>query len=228
MLVVGNRDLACAAIHSTMNVLPYRTYETSLSEDEMLIFDFLSLWQDVPERALKRDAYPTHMNVRYSHALDGPELHESLHSLAGKGLVKSKVGEYFFKVPHIETCWSLTPLGGELWELERRPKWDKFCMDSIKSLRSGTALLTVISPNKGTAERFWDIATRANIWDLSFPSPRYWRIRRHELLSWRSFPELHVLAGKGLNSKKNTDWNLYEANQTWWRSITELERLHGR
>jgi hypothetical protein len=45
-----------------MTRLPARTGATSLTDDELLLFDFL-FQLVLPESALRREKYPIHMNV---------------------------------------------------------------------------------------------------------------------------------------------------------------------
>ena len=157
------------------------------------------------------------MNVNYSHSLDDSRLIDTLGFLSEREFV---VGTDQCK----DRCWSLTPQGGKQWELERRPNWDLFIAECVKPLPDGRGHITVLSPNENTVRRFWDVTSRAEMWEMDSSRPRYWRIRRHKLLSWRDFPEIHVFAQRGQYSE-NTDWNVYEANRTWWRTIAELAQL---
>jgi hypothetical protein len=204
-----------------MPALPRRTHETSLTDDELLLFDFMFDVR-VPQRALTQDAYPFHMNVRYSHALDDQGLRETLDSLARRGLVVRSVEDS-------KTLWSLTPLGGEQWERERKPLWHAYCTEFDGTLRSGKSLLMVLSPERATAENFWNVGSKTRVWEVGNEQPRYWRIQNHRLIPWRSFPAIHVLVARGASyADAETDWEAYEANRTWWRGITELDRLRKK
>ncbi len=72
--------------NTAMPTLPHRTNATSLSDDDLLLFDSMFPYS-VPEDLLRRDSYPAQMNVQYSHALDDHCLRERLHSLMHQGLV---------------------------------------------------------------------------------------------------------------------------------------------
>ena len=203
-----------------MSVRPRRTGVTSLSEDELLLFDFM-FDSDVPEHMLRREAYPLHMNVEYSHTLDDQALRETLRRLAAHGLVRHAEDQG-------NPQWGLTAIGGCQWELERNPQWNAYCMDFSRDLRSGPAHCVVVSPDRSTAERFWTAAIAVAYWSLADPRVRHWRIERHQLIPWRVFPELHVVAARGVvDNESGIDWHEYEARRTWWRCVQELNSLGG-
>ncbi len=196
---------------------PHRTGITQLTDDELLLFDFM-FDKHVEQRHLERDSYAFHMNVRYNHNLDSEHLRESLAHLAAQGLVLATPREGI-------TRYSLTPLGGRQWELERRPRWDDYCEESERTLCSGRTAMTVLSPSRATAETFWDIGVKSRLWKMGDGRRQYWRIRNHRLIPWRDFSAIHVLAARGASYTHEADWETYEANRIWWRDITELDRL---
>ena len=198
--------------------LPRRTGITQLTDDELLLFDFM-FDNRLEQRHLERDDYSFHMNVRYSHNLDSEQLREGLMRLAAQGLVVAKTDGGI-------TRWTLTPLGGSQWELERQPRWDAFCCGaSEKTLRSGRNAIMVLSPNRATVEDFWNVGVKTRLWTMGDEQRRYWQIRNHRPISWRAFPAIHVLAARDASYADETDWDEYQANRTWWRNITELDSL---
>jgi hypothetical protein len=203
-----------------MAVLPRRSRATALTDDELLLLDFMFEWH-VPERMLRRDVYPLHMNVDYCHGLDDHELRKTLQRLSESGLVAESPADD-------DNTWSLTPLGGKQWELERQPRWDAYCQDLQKWHRSGRRLGIVVSPNRETAERFLSVASAAGLWGFRDAAPRYFCITRHELIPWREFPAIHVFAARtNSNDDAEVDWDFYETHRTWWRSVGELDSLSG-
>ena len=197
-----------------MRTPPHRTRETLLTDNELLLLDCM-FDSNVWERQLNRDSYRLQFNMGYTHALDDRTLKETLASLADRGLVIRSI--YGQKI-----AWSLTPIGGEQWERERKPPWDAYCTD-----RSGRSSLMVLSTERATAEAFWTIGSKTRLWKVGDKQPRYWRIAdNYRLLPWRSFPAIHVLVARGASYEGvDTDWEAYEANRTWWRVISELDRL---
>jgi len=200
-----------------MMCLPQLTGITQLTDDELLLFDFM-FDKRLEQRHLERDDYSFHMNVRYCHSLDSEQLREALIRLATQGLVVATTDGSV-------TRWSLTPLGGSQWELERKPRWDAYCGELEKPLRSGKPVMMVLSPSKATAEKFWDMGVNARLWKMGNEPRRYWRIQNHRLIPWRDFSAIHVLAARNAAYTHEPEWEAYEANRTWWRTISELDSL---
>ena len=68
-----------------------RSRATSLTDDEVLLFDFLSE-SPVHARHLHRDAYAFHMNVGWTHDLDDDALARTLRELVERGLLEIEAG----------------------------------------------------------------------------------------------------------------------------------------
>jgi hypothetical protein len=201
--------------------LPRRSGITQLTDDELLLFDFM--FDTLLERRfLERDVYSFHMNVPYSHKLDSEQLRETLLRLAAQGLVAATTQGNVLR-------WSLTHLGGSQWELERKPCWDAYISGaSERTLRTGRNAIMVLSPNQATAEMFWDIGLETRLWRVGSEQRRYWRIHNHRLIPWRDFSAIHVLAARDSSYCDETDWEAYDAKRTWWRNIRELDSLLRR
>lgn len=111
-----------------MQTLPRRTNATNLSDDELLLFDFL-FDQSLSFHHLRIEDYSFHMNCLYSHSLTDADLELTLASLVARGFLNCRVG----KIWRMETrnyvdgkIYTMTDSGGHLWELARRPDWDRY------------------------------------------------------------------------------------------------------
>ena len=136
-----------------MDSPPQRTNLTDLTTDQLLLFDFLFQYR-LFERQLRRDVYPLHLNVNYSHGLDDEELSASLKSLEHRGDVTSCETEEGRQ-------WELTPAGGHKWELERNPCWSTYCETRWGESHSGDKVLySVVSLSERVRAQF--LGDRAN------------------------------------------------------------------
>jgi hypothetical protein len=120
---------------------------------------------------------------------------------------------------------ALTPAGGRLWELERRPDWDRFCIDFSRPEGSrGRWVLRIHSPLAAVAEQFLDAATACGLY-----APLASRIARREvrarIVPWKprqTLAEVRVPLRSVNEPARPVDWQRYETLRTWWRSIPEL------
>src|SRR6185503_7288795 len=108
--------------------LPGRTGRTPLTDDELLLFDFL-FPHFARLESLRREAYVSHMNVRYTHTLDQLALKETVAKLMTAGWLASRRPRRLAAQRRADTSlyYGLTPAGGRLWELERMPPWKQYC-----------------------------------------------------------------------------------------------------
>ncbi|MEM9942277.1 MAG: hypothetical protein AAF939_11985 [Planctomycetota bacterium] len=122
-LVVGNSRLG----RQQLNALPKRTGDSSLSDDELLLFDML-FDSNASVAQLSSSVYPIHMNCKHNHSLDDGELSNTIDSLLSRQLIRS-VGN---SAKSQCTIYSLTESGGLLWERERQPNWSQYVNTSIR------------------------------------------------------------------------------------------------
>jgi hypothetical protein len=196
--------------------LPKRTGQTELSDDELLLFDFLfDTW--VPFGALVRDAYIVHMNVRYSHRLEDNALRETLERLIASKLVTT----WTIKRPqHRSINYSLTAKGGRLWEKERQPDWNRFCTST--HLESE---LVVTSPSLQTAETFVRAWHECGLDTCDLSQMHHEHRSSEKLVPWKSFTDIYEVHVPYVRDELGGDWACYEGKRQWWRSITELDTL---
>lgn len=204
-----------------MTNLPKRTATTGLSDDVLLLLDFLfDKWSSI--QSLQRDVFPFHHNCSYSHSLDDDELQECIKRLMREGILQARVAG------GSRSCdvWTLTELGGHLWEKERLPDWTRFLGDSLWQDDERNWTLEVRAPSLTLAQDFVRTATRCNLWGDQLRTP--WRqdlIDDHAWIAWRTFPRVHVLTVQVQPHCGSADWRLYNEERTWWRTMAELQRF---
>jgi hypothetical protein len=74
--------------------LPKRTNATDLTDNELLLFDFL-FDTSLAFHHLRTDDYSFHMNCTYSHSLDDDRLRVTLASLVDRRLLNERIGPIF-------------------------------------------------------------------------------------------------------------------------------------
>ena len=121
--------------------------------------------------------------------------------------------------------YSLTELGGQLWEAERCPDWSRFV--STNSRPFGTLSpnrMSILSPKGSTARKCLGGFIASG---LVAPKsrPRFRKLLNYKILYWTTFPEitvLHVRTHPDEESSDFLDWDVYEEVRTWWRVIPEM------
>jgi len=215
--------------------LPSRTDVTELSDDELLLFDaiFECPW---PVQALRRGEYGFHLNVRYTHGLSDEDLRARIVELVDRGLMTTDIRD---PVESLNRPYcALTPTGGVLWELERKPDWSKYCSDSydddemaIDAYCEGTALACM----RAFHEAGWHDIRPAEAKCIRYRVG--WEQRKWPLISWKEskldysivvphferggmqLPEIEKFAKLAPR---------YDEQRWWWRTITELVTLPKR
>lgn len=204
---------------------PSRTFKSDLSDDLLLIFDALFDCNDTLP-SLLRENYGSFHNVPYTHNLDDREVEEAVRELMSAGLLASRVRR---GLKRSTTFYGLTEAGGRLWEVEREPRWDRFCKDFHGPDEGGGPVwMEVLSPSEGTLWEFLDVTRRCHF-GLGQIDPSGANVTRHadyRLVPWKTFPAVYELRAPVTEERVNiTDWGVYERGRTWWRCIMELGGL---
>lgn len=203
-------------------MIPPRTGTTVLSDDELLLMDFLfRSW--VGERFLRREEYPIHMNVRYTHGLDDDALSRTLRRSVDTGI-------FACEGLQDERRYSLTPQGGAMWEAERKPSWSHYCQSGFRYTPSHGQRVRLFSPELDTIERFLSIAEQTSYYNDLPRRRRHRELSSYSLLPWKIFPTVHVVL---LSLPKQpwpptTDWKRMEEGRTWWGHVSELVALQQK
>lgn len=198
-----------------MNELPLRTGSTGLSDNELLIFDFL-WWIHVPRHCLYSDVYSVHMNVAYEHSMSNEEVDDTLQRLHEGKLITKR-----YESPE---SFTLTPAGGLLWESERRPNWQTYVSECGTHNEERFSFVVL---DKNIGRLFVAGMTAAG---LIVPTNQVQSrtIYNHWLTPWKrvSAAELVRVHVRGEDPLQFPDWDVYESCRIWWRSINELDALN--
>ena len=211
-----------------------RKNKTSLTDDELIIFDVL-FDTFVPINFLKCGEEFSLIFNYPSHSLDVNKLKDTIDRFVRNGLMRFKLN-VMPKDDKIVTFIGLTENGGDLWEKERLPIWDKFVSDSSYNFK-GFWELSVSSPSLETAKAFINIAQECNLYELKDPNDievdEIKGIYLKEFMPWKSFNKVYKLKALLLDNDESenspeTDWELYSKKSIWWRDADELQRLHEK
>jgi len=162
-----------------MTVQKHRTHSTDLSNDELLILDLLfDLHTTAP--MLRRCNIVPQFNSE-PHGLSDTELRITLDRFMRDGITTFTDHEW-----NGHRYIALTEHGGQLWEQERCPIWNRYCTDRYKTTSRDRTLLSVVAVSPSIRDDF------LRLWP-EYPARRKKRtISDYGLISWRAFPELHV------------------------------------
>jgi hypothetical protein len=200
-----------------------RTFCTSLSNDELILFDALFDVWDTPESLLSEN-FATAFNLPYTHDLDTAGVRTTIEGLIERGLIQTRVE----RTPAKDITWlALTAAGGELWTLEREPAWDRFCDDASwpTGAHDGPWMMCVRSPSLETARAFLETAIRCGLYDIT-PQHMTEATTGEALIPWHSFPVVYELrAPLATPQSVDVDWARYQRERRWWRTVSELESL---
>lgn len=210
---------------------PRRTNITELSDDELLLFDFL-FDKHLCHHHLRAENYPFHMNCGYSHGLGDIDLEKSLTTLVERGLLTCKEAMTLrieFREFRRDKTYALTEAGGRLWELERCPDWDRFLATSTWELGINCrGMIRVVCSNESIGR-----LCLGSMFAAGLISPvsriRVRLLRNVRLLPWKAFPRVNSIRYK-INDNTNdvmfpAHWDVYNAGRCWWRDIAELDSL---
>src|SRR5205814_6600893 len=101
-----------------------RTGQSSLTDDELLICDFIfRSWTSLS--LLYADDLHEAFNLEYSHSFNRLEMDAIMKALIDGGIIASEKRRGGPFAPFV----SLTDKGGALWEKERMPVWDAYCAE---------------------------------------------------------------------------------------------------
>lgn len=207
-----------------LQILPKRTGESGLSDDELLLFDMMFDF-NASETQLSSSVYAQHMNCGYNHSLDDVALGHTIDSLLDRNLIHL-IGN---SVDSTDIIYSLTESGGKLWEIERQPDWQRFITTSqtmIGSNSTGSIVALCVDEQIG---RQCLGAMFASGLITPTGSIRGRELSNKRLVPWKSFPSVIALRCRTSDNvnhlPKPVEWNVYNASRCWWRSIDELLSL---
>lgn len=199
--------------------LPRRTDVTELTDNELIIMDALfdrprPMWHLQDEYFCEEVNFP----AEHAHTLDVYELMDVVgRFIARDWLTREKRGK--------EIWHGLTPAGGELWEIERRPDWDRYVRTSSWSEPTASIpqwIAEVVSPSVEIAVAFWKCDR-----DVKVEKAALTILEDYPLVYWKKFPAVYQIIApySPLLDWPSVDWDVYEENRVWWRDLMELGGL---
>lgn len=202
-----------------------RTCKTNLTDEEVLILDVLFDSSDTFESLLKEN-YASWHNLLYSHALETNVLRERIEKLAGNRIIRSYTAGHDDRV-----FYALTATGGNLWELERAPDWERYCTDSSTVNEQGTWILTVESPSMTTARAFVECARDCHLYEFDLDEIRTTTRSKENMATvhWKTFPAVFSMSVPTypLPNINVPHWHAYESRRTWWRNLAEFVKFQA-
>lgn len=192
---------------------------TNLTDDELILMDAL-FDQRRTMKQLRAVNFGEAINFppEYIHQLDDYDLRDVMASLVARGWVDIEKGDG-------RTTYGLTAAGGELWERERQPDWDRYVRSSswcerIEGLDQWLA--EVMSPSVEIAAAFYSSDRDVKIYKTGLTI-----LDDYPLLYWKTFPTVYQILApySPLMDWPSVDWEVYEQNRVWWRDLMELGGL---
>ena len=170
--------------------------------------------------------YAEHMNCGYSHSLDDDGLRATIDSLLSRNLIQA-IGS---SVNTTEPRFSLTESGGEIWELERQPDWQRYVTTSQRELGNfPTGSIVAFCADQHIGRRCLGAMFASGLITPAGPI-RTREIYNKRLLPWKSFSSGYALQCRTSDNvnqwPKPIEWDVYESSRCWWQTVSELQALH--
>lgn len=205
-----------------MTHLPRRTKLTKLTNDELLVLDFIIMLGKIDSPFwLRQSEYSKHMNGGYTHNIQDENIEVFFTEMTSKGLiVKSTDGSSKENV-----LYNVTEQGAKLWEIERTPLWNKYCEgSSYYDEQDGQLYFEITSIQKDVGLLFAETALECGLYnfdlmELKPTTPDFF-------YEWKDFEKIYTFrAPMKENDNLIVDWKLYENKRDWWRNLKELQSL---
>ncbi len=203
----------------------FRTFATSLTDDELTLLDVMFNSTAVPSMLRQCNIYAKFL-VK-PHSLDNSALSETVQRFLREDILKQLDTTF-----RGQRYFAITEYGAALWSSERCPVWERYYVAREFAEVGDQTLVSVRAVSPEIRDEYLQIA---------HPNPTRFKratIRDNGLLNWKSFACLHV----GLISYLEPKWNptgdlapwiqnrnaelaRVERQRTWWRDIGELQKF---
>jgi len=182
-----------------------RTRATYLTDDELILFD--CLWSaGAGFSLLRREFFADEWN-RDSHNLDDDQLRDTLHRFLLSGLltVKNHNGD--------SSYW-MTESGGQEWEAERLPVWDRFARNSYTFPARGKTVLTIYATSENNRDGLWHLGRQVGMFKYAGGPISVTTLHDFQLGSWKRFQDVYRLDAGVSQLPMLIDWQTYEERRT--------------
>ena len=196
-------------------VAPIRSRSSSLTEDELTVIDPL-FDSYAPKKALSSRNYASSFNTDYSHNLSDAELDACLERFTKEGLV-------FGPISTRASTYGLTPAGGSIWEAERRPIWELFCVASEGLESEGMCEVEITAYSHDVGRAYLSLAEECGVYSDFETADLLWRQPTPSRIYWKERPRPWCTA---VHVRKN-DWRMVDAERfkrdlKSWSDINDL------
>ena len=213
----------------------FRSFNTSLSDKQLGLLDVLAIcgWE---VNVLKSEEFSERANMSH-HGYSNKELDDELEKMVKGGLLEindfynNKTKKLLFK-----KNVNLTNKGGGLWEAEREPVWSKYaesydCFSSdvpdFVGNNKDLDFVLLESQSLTTVKKMFEYYVANKLNGEIIGEPIYNIKRNVKFLYWKNEVTLHKYYYQ-IKLKSEVDWNKYETNRTWWRTVRELQKFVGQ
>jgi hypothetical protein len=199
-----------------MGRFPKRTGSTGLTGDELILFDVM-FDSRVEFKLLRRPGFSARYNY-HCHNLDDEGLSATLQRFLEFGLVSTELFQG-------KTYFQLAPRGGQVWEMERQPPWERYATERYGEWRNGKPFVAIRATTPQTRDDFWRIGCDVAMFAHSTGRVRKVTIENHELIPWKRFDAVYVTLATLDDSFPVDNWRALEERRTWWRCVSEIDKF---
>ncbi|MBI5928626.1 MAG: hypothetical protein HY862_04915 [Chloroflexi bacterium] len=214
-----------------MKKQPSRTYATNLSDDELILLDALYAGS-IEFAGLLAENFREATELDYVHHFSYEELVQVVDGMVGRGVMDLLRMADDDEDEDIRV--GLTGAGGGLWEQEREPDWQRYCvyfMGTEMDLDGNEVWFAEVqSPTFDTAAEFLEVAIESGLFpEVDLEQMEIQEYVGENLVGWRSFEVVLVLRVPCGAVEEDTpvDWDLYEEKRTWWTDLMEWGGLQA-
>lgn len=190
-----------------------RSKKTDLTDNELILFDAI-FDGDCSFEMLTKDNIREYGHLPYAHDLDDDALQALLTELVDKGLLRTFVYAYADDTDDTD-YYGLTQKGGDLWEAERNPDWERYIY-TRQYFEDDLRIWAVESVSLNAAQNYLQVAREGG-----FGAPDEVTLVRkpnHLFLPWKTFPLVFELYGEASEDLS------FAMPLKWWRTIPDLLR----
>ncbi len=204
---------------------PKRSYETDLSDDDLILLDAILVGNFFVEDLFRANFKET-TDFDYCHTLSDEAVIKTIDTFAmRKFVILRRNTDNKFSI-------ALNDAGMKVWDDERHPDWDAYCNHqmAIDVDEDGNEIwsVTAYSPSLELVDEFMDAAIECHLlFDVQRDQKKVEHLTDVIWWGWVEFPNFyHVTFPCGpIDEEVEVNWDLYEKHRTWWSDPMELGGL---